>query len=351
MKDYPAYSLMDLLLDESFIRWVQERQPADQEYWEEWLDIHSDKRSQVMEARRIIESMNISQKTILNEEVREETARLLRAVGATPVIEASPYKANPALRRWWPAAAVAALFIIFLLFRNIQQPPAIQQPAYAEQISARHLLERVNNGNKPDTAWLPDGSWIRIGPNSRIAYSNDFSMAAVREVYLSGEAFFQVAKSPHHPFHVITGEVTTVVLGTSFCIRSFEKDTTIQVVVRSGKVSVSGIILTPNQRLVYRKAAQSYQRLLLDAPAIVGPAVTDDSMVYEETPVEQVFAQLTRAYGITIVYDSELLHKCTVTADLTGETFYHKLDLICKAIGAAYDTIDGQVIIQSGGCM
>jgi ferric-dicitrate binding protein FerR (iron transport regulator) len=159
-----------------------------------------------------------------------------------------------------------------------------------------------------------------------------------------------VAKSPHHPFHVITGEVTTVVLGTSFCIRSFEKDTTIQVTVRSGKVSVSGIILTPNQRIVYKKAARSYQRMLLDQPAIVAPEITDGNMTYEDMPVEQVFSQLSKAYGVTIMYDSEVLRKCTVTADLKGETFYRKLDLICRAIGAGYEIIDGQVVIQSGGC-
>ena len=83
---------------------------------------------------------------------------------------------------------------------------------------------------------------------------------------------------------------------------------------------------------------------------MVTPEITDGNMIYEDMPVEQVFSQLSKAYGISIVYDNELLHMCTVTADLKGETFYHKLDLICRAIGAAYEVIDGQVIIQSGGC-
>jgi type II secretory pathway component GspD/PulD (secretin) len=73
-------------------------------------------------------------------------------------------------------------------------------------------------------------------------------------------------------------------------------------------------------------------------------------MTYEDMPVEQVFSQLSKAYGVTIMYDSEVLRKCTVTADLKGETFYRKLDLICRAIGAGYEIIDGQVVIQSGGC-
>jgi len=350
MRDYQTYTLTDLMLDEDFIRWVQEQLPADQAFWEKWLRTYPEKRSLVMEARRVLEAVSIRQKYIPAEEVQQETARLLKAIGAAPVRHLTPSITRPFLRRLWPAAAVIILGLTTWLF--FKRPPlkTVDTPAYAEQISSRHLIERINHGDRPDTAYLSDGSWIRIAPNSRIAYSSGFDTAAIREVYLSGEAFFQVAKSPHHPFHVITGEVTTVVLGTSFCIRSFEKDTTIQVTVRSGKVSVSGIILTPNQRLVYKKAAQIYQRTLLDHPAIVAPAITDENMIYEDTPVEQVFAQLSKIYGVSIVYDNDLLRKCTVTADLKGETFYHKLDLICRAISAEYEVIDGQVIIQSGGC-
>jgi len=50
------------------------------------------------------------------------------------------------------------------------------------------------------------------------------------------------------------------------------------------------------------------------------------------------------------VYDNALLSKCTVTADLRNETFYKQLELICKAIGAEYEIIEGQVVIQSNGC-
>jgi len=74
------------------------------------------------------------------------------------------------------------------------------------------------------------------------------------------------------------------------------------------------------------------------------------NMLYDDTPVVQVFNQLSKIYGINIVYDDELLKKCTVTGDLRNEVFYKKLDLICKAIGANYEIIDGQVIIQSNGC-
>jgi len=72
--------------------------------------------------------------------------------------------------------------------------------------------------------------------------------------------------------------------------------------------------------------------------------------LYEDISLVKVFTQFSKIYGVNIVYDNELLKKCTVTADLRNESFYKQLELICKAVGAQYEIIDGQVVIQSKGC-
>jgi ferric-dicitrate binding protein FerR (iron transport regulator) len=165
----------------------------------------------------------------------------------------------------------------------------------------------------------------------------------------------------------LANEIVTKVLGTSFTVRSFDKDSIIQVTVRTGNVSVysqantriaettlpnqlGGIILTPNQELVYKRSNREFKKTLLQNPIVITPAVDEKIMLYDDTPIEKVFAQLSRIYGINIVYDDDLLKKCAVTADLRNEVFYRKLDLICKAIGATYEIIDGQVVVQSNGC-
>ena len=51
-----------------------------------------------------------------------------------------------------------------------------------------------------------------------------------------------------------------------------------------------------------------------------------------------------------VKYDKELLKNCMVTADLRNESFYNQVMLICKAIGASYEIIDGQAVIHSRGC-
>ena len=231
------------------------------------------------------------------------------------------------------------------------------------------MIENVNTSEKTVSVKLPDGSTVDIAPHSRIGYANNFDSAETRDIYLSGEAFFTVTKNPSRPFRVFANEIVTKVLGTSFRVRSFEMDTVIQVTVRTGKVSVysqtiegtdlkeiaqpnhlGGIILTPNQEVVYQKIKEKFQKVLLENPLRIHPESTEQSMLYEDASLEKVFRELGDNYGISIVYDNDLLKKCTVTADLRYEPFYNQLMLVCKAIGASYEIIDGQVVIQSNGC-
>jgi hypothetical protein len=205
---------------------------------------------------------------------------------------------------------------------------------------------------------LADGSTVELSPESSISYAAGFGKAATRDVYLSGEAFFKVAKNPNAPFRVFAHEITTKVLGTSFTVRSFEKDATIKVAVLTGKVSVykqspdppGGIIVSCNQQLLFEKEHQKFDKILSDNPVPVTAGPPQHSQLYENARLPQVFSDLSKDYGIYIMFDTELLKNCTINADLDNEPFYQKLNMICKAIGASYEVIDGQVVIQSGGC-
>ena len=110
------------------------------------------------------------------------------------------------------------------------------------------------------------------------------------------------------------------------------------------------MILTPNQQLVYEKSSKEFQKILLENPVMIAPVSVNKSMSYEDAAIDKVFNDLGKDYGINIVYDNELLKNCTVNADLSNESFYRKLDLICRAVGARYEVIDAQVVIMSNGC-
>lgn len=353
-------------MDEDFIRWVQKRSGADNEFWENWLIQNPDKFMAVAEARRILESIGFEQQSFSTDDKQKEISRLM------DTIRSQSYSSQKQPRRLWFKKwqmAAAVIFVIAsgaLVYYLAQQERYAQKFDYAVITATEKLIENINTSEKTITLKLPDQSTIELAPKSRLAYANNFDSSGTRDVYLSGEAFFKVTKNSSRPFRVFSNEIMTTVLGTSFSVRSFDKDSIIQVKVRTGKVSVysasdlkkdnlpntmGGIILTPNQQLVYKKSSQKFQKALLQDPlAVVADLTYESTMSYEDAPLEKVFEELSRVYGINIIYDNDLLRKCTVTADLRNESFYRKIELICKAISASYEIIDGQVVIQASGC-
>lgn len=366
MKDFRLFDITDFVLDEDFIRWVYEKKEDDDAFWNSWLGRHPGKHLVVAEARRILESLKTAGNPIPDHVVTQEVDRLLQTIRNQ---DEAPPQIRRSHRTWWYAAsAVIFLTVAGVKYFASSQKTGISRVSYASMTADRRLMEHVNTSAKTIHISLQDGSSVELAPNSRISYGRNFDSAGSRDIYLSGAAFFNVARMPNRPFRVYANDIVTKVLGTSFCIRSFENDTTIQVTVRTGKVSVSAhadgknagaedapgnpgeVILAPNQRLVYEKMAQKFQKVLLENPVMTVPAEADRYMVYEEAPLEKVFSAIAKAYDITIVYDTELLQHCTVTADLRHEPFYRKLDLVCRAVGATYEVIEGQVVIQAGGC-
>lgn len=373
MKDFRLFEITDFVMDEDFIRWVLKDCQADTDFWNNWLNQNPDKHLIIAEARQILQSLKIEQEDVPELKVQGEIDRLLQTIQIY-----QPHQSTKKIGRLfrisqkWSFAAASIILVTvtgILYFQNRQLVPELQDKyTYTAQISSRQLIEHVNTSEHETKITLPDGSIVHLAPYSRISYPNRFDSAITRDVYLSGEAFFSVVKNPEQPFRVFSNEIITKVLGTTFTVSSFDQDSVIKITVKTGKVSVytqtknniskevaskklGGILLTSNQQLVYAKTAQTFQKIIAESPSIVVPGgVIEQQMAYEDAPLEEVFKQLSRAYGIDIIYDSELLKNCTVTADIRNETFYRQLDLVCDAVGAKYELMDGQVVIQLKSC-
>lgn len=220
-----------------------------------------------------------------------------------------------------------------------------------------------NNKTSPSEITLEDGSRVILEPKSEIRFIKKFSTQK-REVYLSGEAFFNVKRDIHRPFLVYSNEVVTQVLGTSFTIKAYEQDKDITVAVKTGKVSVypnprreritqashKAVILSPNQQMVYDRRNEKVVKQLVGDPQIILPQSNLFKMSFDEVPVAKIFKVLEENYGIDIEYDEEALRKCTLTTAMSDEGLYQRIEVICKAIKAEYIVDDAVIIIKSRGC-
>lgn len=122
-----------------------------------------------------------------------------------------------------------------------------KQDLLSSEVSTRH-------GSRSKVT-LPDGTTVWLNVSSKLTY--DYGKADSRNVTLEGEAFFDVVKDENRPFMIHTRKMDITVLGTSFNVRSYKEDKTVETSLIQGKVEVTitgdnpeKIILAPNQKIV-----------------------------------------------------------------------------------------------------
>lgn len=260
------------------------------------------------------------------------------------------------VRRTLAVAASVSIFV-FLFFHL--------KPLDRWQIQGRKnpIPLQVNTGTAMRHIVLPDGSKVLLFPGSKLDFASDFP-PAVREVYLEGKAFFDVAHNPEKPFYVFTSDVVTKVLGTSFSVQAFPGDADIEIAVTTGKVSVfrkedagasmsaeKAIMLTPNQQAIYsRKDDTVFKKLVADPRPVLPRGDAGRMIRFENTSAADIFRALEKIYGVEIVFDDAAFRDCLLTTSGSQQTLYEFIDIICEAIGATYTIVDAEVRISGKGC-
>ncbi|NIJ51409.1 FecR family protein [Dyadobacter arcticus] len=260
----------------------------------------------------------------------------------------------------WLAAAASVLIVLsFSYFLTKKESPAITSES--PDAGTLTVVEVKNTSGKPQRIPLEDGSIVVLEKNSSVSFPEHFGEKS-RLVYLHGEAFFQIKKNISKPFIVSTGSLQTKVLGTSFTIKSYDGSPSVEVQVKSGRVSVyeddyiksdnkNGVILTPNQRIVFNKKSRKMELSIIENPLLVIPvSETEHGFSFSEVPVKNVFSALEKSYGIDIVLENDTTDSCLFTGDLNGLSLFQQLDLICKSANISYDRRGTALFVQGAGC-
>lgn len=283
--------------------------------------------------------------------------------------EAEVVSLHPATsaKRWWLAAAAAAAILLAASYILWMTPQAVEHQFTAKN-PVHTVWEEVNRGTTQRQVMLDDSTRVTLQPGAHLVYPIHFSTAK-REVYLTGEAFFEVTKDPSRPFFVYSKTLVTEVVGTSFRVRA---DNTLQgseVAVVTGKVSVAQneedknllqrlmpgrrkVMLTPNHRAVYQRETEELVVKLVEKPL---PLATDqvktNAFRFHSASLALVLKDISYAYGIEIVAQNARINQCTFTGDLSEtDDLYTRLELICQSIGASYVIRDAKILITGNGC-
>lgn len=257
----------------------------------------------------------------------------------------------------WPYSGIAASLIICLASAFYFFKGGGGSKIMAVETTAVPPVHLVENGTESvKRVILSDGTLLELAPKSTIRFSNDVSSAS-RELFLEGEAYFDVAHDNVRPFYVYAGDIVTKVLGTSFIIRATQQHDRVTVSVRTGKVTVYSrksshkkTVLVPYQEAVYDRKSQLVATQAVPEQGLHELKRNVIEMHFEETAVSEVLSTLNKTYDIEISFDEESLSGCVLTSTFVEEGLYDRIDVICTAIGATYKIVDSKIVIESNGC-
>jgi transmembrane sensor len=274
------------------------------------------------------------------------------------------FAANKKLYRFWWAAAAASVFIIWFFARS------------SEGTSSKAIDNTVStNAGYKASVNLPDGSKVWLNGDSKITYDGDFK-GKTRELFLSGEAFFDIAKDKTRPFIIHTRTINLKVLGTAFNVRTYENDKETEATLVHGSIEVTlrnnpdkKIILQPGEKLLVKNSSagdslSKYKNLEVteeDEPiailtkmryygndsSIVETSWTKNRLVFYDERLDKIALNLERWFNVSVVIKEEQLKQGKYTATIEeGDKLEEVLEALKATEGFHYSINNKEVIIR-----
>lgn len=261
-----------------------------------------------------------------------------------------PVKLHRTGKRLWLRAVAAVLILI-----------SISALIYKVESPDNRLATVVKNSKpvKPDKPGrrfinLPDGSSVILNENSRLEFGR-FNANGKREVYLEGEAYFDIKRDASRPFIVYTGKLQTTVLGTAFNINSNSQNGTITVTVTRGKVKVGDKthifnVIDPDEQVVFDKRLSQHIKKSVKAETFI--AWKNEDIYFDDVYIKDVANQLEERFNVSIIFSSEIIKNCRFSATfLKSQSLEQILNVIGEFNHIKYQYQDKSTVVLDGiGC-
>jgi transmembrane sensor len=352
-----------------FYKWIYHPTKEIDAYWEYYLVTHPNHASQIKILKKQFEDhLKYEEKKLTETEKRKLAKRIILQLGKAK----RQKKRHLVVRNIMRYAAVAFLFffigssLVYLYMGNRQSqsitgntglPSQVQEPlliigdkeqiklnqgtselAYSDKgeiiLNHAHVLKKEDNNEPPkmNTLVIPygsrtditlaDGTSVWLNAGSRLIYPSRF-VDKTREVFLTGEAFFDVKKNDKQPFVVKTVDVKVEVLGTRFNVSAYPEDYSIQTVLVEGKVFLKEtgaglfkktIQLVPGQRAYFNRKSKETSVSKVDVEPYI--LWTQGLFSFSNTDFNRITKKLERYYDIVFHYDNPMKGTIQITGKL-----------------------------------
>lgn len=336
---YLKYSLQDFLDDDAFIKWVsgKEQDPVAAQFWSEFPVLYPAAAANFEFAVTVIRSYR-SQEFWDN---KDSKARVLERITAT----ISMQDARPVRMRWlnnWVRAAAVALVIsagTYMIVNHYLRP-------HMEQIATGYGEMR--------TVTLPDHSTVTLNASSAISFNEEWSDKKAREVWIEGEAYFDVKHinrtGPGQQFIVHSNGISIEVLGTSFNVRSRHGRTKVGLI--TGKIKVDynkdrSLVMLPGDYVEYANNQLSVTRKL-DKPEKI-KRWTEIQLTFTDATLGEIIETLQDNYGYTVKVADASLRKLMIEGDINVTNVEELLTVITTTLNVKIDQPSKKELVITSG--
>lgn len=334
---------------------------------EQYLEQHPENRLQVETFEKIWKE------TILQVPVDSKTAyeRHINKIKSNPVLSIEAGEGiigksrvlnlkKVLLRATAVAASVLLIFLSVLYFTNKTNNDVVATDKEVHLVSTKYGFKKK--------VLLPDGTQVWLNSGSSISYNKDFSKN-MREVKLSGEAFFDVVKDVQHPFVIHTKIMDVKVLGTAFNIRSYpDEQTTVTSLVR-GRVQIilhqnpgKSLFLNPNDKIIIQNLSvdiSNQQNEKGEEPRVVLTQMhklkqdstsfetswVSNKLAFDNETLEHIALKLERWFDVKVRVQDENLKAGTYYGVFDDENLEEVLTALRLTGNFHFKIVDGKEVI------
>lgn len=260
---------------------------------------------------------------------------------------------NQATTKWWiPIQRIAAILVIPLLIYSGYI--SIRNASLKKQQEEHVVMQTISSRQGMVTQFdLADGTKVWLNSGSSLQFPVSFN-GALREVKVSGEAFFKVTKNEKQPFRVHAKDLNIEVLGTSFNVASYVDEKQSEVVLVEGKVNLSTEVdqlkidfgaMHAGQRAVHADDTKKVEAAEVEVEKYI--AWRDGNLIFRYDPMEDVARRLSRWFNVEIVINDPEIKSYAYKASFRNENLTQVLNLLKLSAPIDY-RITGNKLLPNG---
>lgn len=398
-KKYSGYSVEELLEDKEFVSFVKSLHSTDQ--WHLFLEQNQESKKDLIKAKELIGLFNEKSKSLDT----ESKDSLWMAISSFEKENLRKPKLQ-AINRYLKVAAAIVLITAIgsLVYQNVRSNYRSYQFSDASTLQSGNPLLILSNGKQVDIQktdpnitvlkdqnaiqvdndsimtnqpvidkatrevrfneiivpfgkrtrlLLSDGTKVWLNAGSRLAFPQDFEKGK-REVFLEGEAIFDVAKQADERFLVNTNHFTVNVTGTVFNVTAYSDDASSSAVLAEGKIELSSksslfsrktIQMLPGTKVVYDPAGKSMSAQQVNPDDYL--SWRDGFMVIRGEKLQEILKKLSRYYNVELILEDQAIAAETFSGRLDlKESPQEVLTVISHMVPLSVQELDNKLIIK-----